>query len=59
MIPSEKLLLKDIKAILNQARMNAYSAINSYMIEAYWLIGKRIVVEEQKGANRAEYGQQI
>jgi len=28
------------------------------MIEAYWLIGKRIVEEEQQGKNRAEYGQE-
>jgi hypothetical protein len=29
------------------------------MVEAYWLIGKRIVEEEQQGKNRAEYGQEI
>jgi len=26
------------------------------MIEAYWLIGKRIVEEEQNGKQRVEYG---
>jgi predicted nuclease of restriction endonuclease-like (RecB) superfamily len=29
------------------------------MVEAYWLIGKRFVEEEQQGKNRAEYGQEI
>jgi len=29
------------------------------MVEAYWLIGKRIVEEEQQGKQRAEYGQEI
>jgi hypothetical protein len=29
------------------------------MIEAYWLIGKRIVEEEQNGKQRVEYGQKI
>lgn len=26
------------------------------MVVAYWLIGKRIVIEEQQGADRATYG---
>lgn len=46
----------DIKEILAKARSKAYSAVNSAMVEAYWLIGQRIVVEEQKGKERAEYG---
>ena len=29
------------------------------MVWAYWQIGKRIVGEEQQGAERAKYGQQI
>lgn len=29
------------------------------MVEAYWLIGRRIVEEEQKGRSRAPYGQQL
>ena len=29
------------------------------MVEAYWLIGERIVEEEQQGKDRAEYGQEI
>ena len=29
------------------------------MVEAYWLIGKRIVEEIQQGGNRANYGEQI
>lgn len=51
--------LLEIKQILAQARQKAYSAINSAMLEAYWNIGKRIVEEEQNGADRAEYGKQI
>lgn len=46
----------EIKEILAKARSKAYSAVNSAMVEAYWLIGQRIVVEEQKGKERAEYG---
>lgn len=51
--------LIEIKSILAQARQKAYSAINSAMVEAYWNIGRRIVEEEQNGADRAEYGKQI
>lgn len=49
-------LHKDIRHILEQARGRAQSAINSAMVEAYWLIGQRIVLEEQQGENRAQYG---
>jgi hypothetical protein len=36
----------DIKQIIFSARTKAYTAVNSAMVEAYWLIGKRIVEEE-------------
>ena len=29
------------------------------MVEAYWLVGKRIVEEEQNGEDRAAYGAQV
>ncbi len=47
----------DIRQILEDARNRARTAINSAMVEAYWLIGKRIVEEEQQGESRAVYGQ--
>ena len=48
-----------IKQIVQQARKQAYSAINSAMVEAYWKLGKRIVEEEQQGQVRADYGKQL
>ena len=45
--------------VLQQARSKAHSAVNSAMVEAYWLIGKRIVEEEQNGEVRAQYGKRI
>ncbi|MEQ1553556.1 MAG: PDDEXK nuclease domain-containing protein [Ferruginibacter sp.] len=51
--------IQDIKQILAQARQKTYQAINSAMVEAYWKIGERIVLEEQNGKDRAEYGKQI
>lgn len=49
----------DIKNILEQARSKARSAVNSAMVEAYWLIGQRIVEEEQRGQHKAEYGTRL
>ncbi len=46
----------DIKAILEQARGKSRSAVNAAMVEAYWLIGQRIVQEEQQGQHKAQYG---
>ncbi len=51
--------IAEIKTILAQARQKAYQAINTAMVEAYWLIGKRIVEEEQNGKERAEYGEAV
>ena len=49
----------DIKNILEQARGKARSAVNAAMVEAYWLIGRRIVEEEQQGQHKAEYGARL
>ena len=51
--------ITEIKDIITRGRQKAYSAINTAMVEAYWLIGRRIVEEEQGGTSRAEYGKQI
>ncbi|MCU0340832.1 MAG: DUF1016 N-terminal domain-containing protein, partial [Spirosomaceae bacterium] len=48
--------IADIKAILAAAKQQVYSAVNTAMVQAYWLIGKRIVEQEQHGKERAEYG---
>jgi len=45
-----------IQDILAHARSQAYHAVNSAMVQAYWNIGRIIVEEEQRGAERAEYG---
>jgi len=49
----------DIKNILAQARGKARSAVNAAMVEAYWLIGQRIVQEEQQGQHKAQYGTRL
>lgn len=50
---------ESIKSILDQARNNAYKAVNFAMVQAYWQIGKVIVEEEQRGKKRAEYGKAL
>ncbi|MBQ9682356.1 MAG: DUF1016 family protein [Neisseriaceae bacterium] len=52
---NENNFYNEIKQILETARGRVYRVVNFAMVEAYWLIGKRIV-EEQGGAERAEYG---
>jgi predicted nuclease of restriction endonuclease-like (RecB) superfamily len=52
-------LVAEIKTILALARQKAATAVNFAMVEAYWLMGKRIVEEEQKGASRAQYGENL
>ncbi|MBO5665050.1 MAG: DUF1016 family protein [Bacteroidaceae bacterium] len=51
--------ITEIKDIITRTRQKAYSAINTAMVEAYWLIGRRIVEEEQGGTSRAEYGKAL
>ena len=47
-------IVADIKQIIEQARKQAYASINTLMIQSNWLVGRRIVEEEQGGAARAE-----
>ena len=52
-------LLDRVVSILDQARANVIKAVNSNMVIAYWLIGREIVQELQRGEQRAEYGRQL
>jgi predicted nuclease of restriction endonuclease-like (RecB) superfamily len=45
--------------LLKTARSAAARNINSIMTATYWEIGRRIVMLEQGGENRAEYGEQL
>ena len=53
------LILKEIKSIISKARYNAFTAINTEMLKAYFEIGRKIVDEEQKGEKRAGYGEYL
>ncbi len=45
-----------IREILEGARNKVYRTANMEMLQAYWNVGREIVEEEQKGKDRAEYG---
>ena len=49
-------IVNDIQHILRQAQHSALRSVNRAMVEAYWLVGRRIVEEEQHGEARAAYG---
>ena len=51
--------VSDIKAIFSESRQYVKNHVNYAMVLAYWLTGKRIVLQEQNGENRAEYGKEI
>jgi predicted nuclease of restriction endonuclease-like (RecB) superfamily len=48
--------LARIRGVLAQSRHKALMAVNAAMVEAYWNVGREIVEEEQRGADRAKYG---
>ncbi|MCD6534103.1 MAG: DUF1016 family protein [Deltaproteobacteria bacterium] len=52
-------LLKDIRGIISQARSLTLRSVNSLQVFSNYLIGRRIVKEEQGGEARAEYGKGI
>jgi hypothetical protein len=56
---SEKKFYTEISKILRTGRKAAYDSITAVMVETYWQLGKRIVEEEQKGEDRAEYGEYL
>jgi len=46
----------DIRNIINEGRYSAARSVDTYRVMTYWRIGERILVEEQRGKDRADYG---
>jgi len=57
--PAGSDLFNRVVSILERARKNVIRSVNSNMVIAYWLIGREIVLEIQKGERRAGYGKKI
>lgn len=56
---SDSQFVSDIIQIIRDGKDKAYAAVNASMIDTYWNVGRRIVLEEQNGELRAEYGTQL
>lgn len=52
-------MLARVVETLEAARRAAARSVNAVMTTAYWLVGQRIVEEEQHGSARADYGQEL
>ena len=52
-------LIQDIGTLLQKGRLKTYYAINKILLETYWQIGKKIILYEQHGEERAEYGSNL
>lgn len=55
----DKQFISDIKAIVYTAKQKAYQAADIYQVISNWLVGRRIVEQEQHGQERAQYGKHI
>ena len=48
-----------IRQLLLAARTQVRQTVNTTMVQTYWLIGQKIVEDEQGGHKRAAYGKQV
>ena len=55
----EENLFKRVAEIIEAASGSVARTVNSTMVQAYWLIGREIVVVEQQGKKRAGYGDEL
>lgn len=51
-------IIRDVKALLTQARNNVARQVNDELLNTYWNIGRIICEYEQSVPNRADYGKQ-
>lgn len=59
MLPDEVEFVSDLKAIVYKAKAKAYQAADLYNVASNWLVGRRIVEQEQHGEARAQYGKHV
>lgn len=58
-LDSSKVLYNRVAPIIAGAKNKILKTINQQIVKAYWEIGKEILEEEQKGRDRAKYGQAL
>ena len=49
-------LLAELNSIIAKGQIKAYQAVDNIRVQTYWQLGERIVREELKQKNRADYG---
>jgi len=54
--PDYKSLLDNVSTLIEEARTKAVKQVNTIIVHTYWVIGRLIVEEEQKGEEKADYG---
>jgi predicted nuclease of restriction endonuclease-like (RecB) superfamily len=52
-------LITDLASLIEQGRKAAVRYVNTVLVATYWLVGRRVVEYEQKGKERAEYGEEL
>lgn len=52
-------LITEIASLIEQGRKAAVRYVNTALVATYWLIGRRVVEYEQKGRERARYGESL
>jgi len=52
-------ILRDMKSLLERAKLQAYKAVDNIRVQTYWQIGERIVREELQHKERADYGERL
>ena len=52
-------LYNSVAHIIVESKAAAYRSTNTILLKMYWEIGQLIIVDEQQGASRAEYGKAI
>jgi predicted nuclease of restriction endonuclease-like (RecB) superfamily len=52
-------LITDLTSLIEQGRKAAARYVNTALVATYWLMGRRIVEYEQRGKERAEYGEKL
>ena len=55
----EKNFVSDLKHLAGEARRQAYRSADHLLVVRNWLIGWRIVTQEQNGKERAKYGKHV
>ena len=54
-----KSLLHELQSIIKKGQYAAYKAVDNIKVQTYWQLGERIVREELKHKNRADYGKYL